>query len=108
TSGTSAAMQRRIVIIGGQERQERQESPSRPSRPSNVVASLTHCVMHRVVGVVTARRGSKGIPGKNTKLLAGKPLILYILGAAEPAGPPPAGGRRPSRERTRSCSPASR
>ena len=37
---------------------------------------------HRVVGVVTARAGSKGIPGKNTKLLAGKPLILYIVEAA--------------------------
>lgn len=37
---------------------------------------------HRVVGVVTARAGSKGIPGKNTRPLAGKPLILYIVEAA--------------------------
>jgi CMP-N,N'-diacetyllegionaminic acid synthase len=37
---------------------------------------------HRVLGVVTARAGSKGIPGKNTKPLAGKPLILYIIEAA--------------------------
>ena len=37
---------------------------------------------HRVVGVVTARAGSKGIPGKNTKPLAGKPLILYVIEAA--------------------------
>ena len=37
---------------------------------------------HRVLGVVTARAGSKGIPGKNTKLLAGKPLILYVIDAA--------------------------
>jgi CMP-N-acetylneuraminic acid synthetase len=37
---------------------------------------------HRVVGVVTARAGSKGIPGKNTRPLAGKPLILYIIEAA--------------------------
>lgn len=36
----------------------------------------------RVLGVVTARAGSKGIPGKNTKLLAGKPLILYTIEAA--------------------------
>jgi CMP-N,N'-diacetyllegionaminic acid synthase len=36
----------------------------------------------RVLGVVTARAGSKGIPGKNTKLLAGKPLILYTVEAA--------------------------
>ena len=36
----------------------------------------------RVLGVVTARKGSKGIPGKNTKLLAGKPLILYVIESA--------------------------
>jgi CMP-N,N'-diacetyllegionaminic acid synthase len=36
----------------------------------------------RVVGVVTARAGSKGIPGKNTKLLGGTPLIRYIIDAA--------------------------
>jgi CMP-N,N'-diacetyllegionaminic acid synthase len=35
-----------------------------------------------VLGVVTARAGSKGIPGKNTKLLAGKPLIAYTIEAA--------------------------
>jgi CMP-N,N'-diacetyllegionaminic acid synthase len=38
--------------------------------------------MSRVLGVVTARRGSKGIPGKNTRPLAGKPLILYTIEAA--------------------------
>jgi len=38
--------------------------------------------MSRVLGVVTARAGSKGIPGKNTKLLAGKPLIVYTIEAA--------------------------
>jgi len=37
---------------------------------------------HRVLGVVTARAGSKGIPGKNTRLLAGKPLIAYTIEAA--------------------------
>ena len=35
-----------------------------------------------VLGVVTARAGSKGIPGKNTRLLAGKPLISYTVDAA--------------------------
>ena len=29
----------------------------------------------KVLGIVTARAGSKGIPGKNTRLLGGKPLI---------------------------------
>lgn len=33
----------------------------------------------KVVAVVAARKGSKGIPGKNKKLLNGKPLISYIL-----------------------------
>ena len=40
----------------------------------------------RVLGVVTARAGSKGIPGKNTKLLAGKPLIAYTVDAAIASG----------------------
>lgn len=31
---------------------------------------------------MTARAGSQGIPGKNTRPLAGKPLILYIIEAA--------------------------
>jgi CMP-N-acetylneuraminic acid synthetase len=39
-----------------------------------------------VLGVVTARAGSKGIPGKNTKLLAGKPLIAYTIDAALASG----------------------
>lgn len=32
---------------------------------------------------IFARGGSKGLPGKNTKLLAGKPLIQYSIEAAE-------------------------
>lgn len=36
----------------------------------------------KVLGVVTARAGSKGIPGKNTRLLAGRPLIQYTIDAA--------------------------
>ena len=39
-----------------------------------------------VLGVVTARAGSKGIPGKNTKALAGKPLIEYTIEAARASG----------------------
>jgi CMP-N,N'-diacetyllegionaminic acid synthase len=38
-----------------------------------------------VLGVVTARAGSKGIPGKNTRLLAGRPLIAYTIEAARDA-----------------------
>ena len=39
-----------------------------------------------VLGVVTARAGSKGIPGKNTKPLAGKPLIAYTIETAIASG----------------------
>lgn len=37
----------------------------------------------RVLGVITARGGSKGIPGKNVKPLGGKPLIAYTIQAAK-------------------------
>ncbi len=39
--------------------------------------------MPNILGVVTARAGSKGIPGKNTKRLAGKPLISYTIESAQ-------------------------
>jgi len=38
--------------------------------------------MTQVVGLVTARGGSKSIPRKNVKLLAGKPLIAWTIEAA--------------------------
>lgn len=36
----------------------------------------------RVLGIITARGGSKGIPGKNLKLLGGRPLLDYTIEAA--------------------------
>jgi CMP-N-acetylneuraminic acid synthetase len=39
-----------------------------------------------VLGVVTARAGSKGIPGKNTRLLGGRPLIAHTIDAARKSG----------------------
>ena len=36
----------------------------------------------RVLGIITARGGSKGIPGKNLKLLGGRPLLDYTVEAA--------------------------
>ncbi len=39
--------------------------------------------------IIPARGGSKGIPGKNIKLLAGKPLIAYTIEAAIAAGATP-------------------
>lgn len=35
-----------------------------------------------VLGIVTARGGSKGIPGKNLRPLAGRPLLAYTIDAA--------------------------
>lgn len=36
-----------------------------------------------ILCVITARGGSKGLPGKNVKTLAGKPLIAYSIEAAK-------------------------
>lgn len=36
-----------------------------------------------IVALIPARAGSKRIPGKNTKLLAGHPLIAYTIAAAQ-------------------------
>jgi len=33
-----------------------------------------------ILALVPARRGSKGIPDKNIKMLNGKPLIAYTIG----------------------------
>jgi CMP-N,N'-diacetyllegionaminic acid synthase len=38
--------------------------------------------MKRVVAVVPTRAGSKGLPGKNTRTLCGKPLLAWSLEAA--------------------------
>jgi CMP-N,N'-diacetyllegionaminic acid synthase len=40
----------------------------------------------RIVGLIPARAGSKRIPGKNTKLLGGKPLIQWTIEAAKASG----------------------
>lgn len=39
-------------------------------------------VLMKIVGIIPARGGSKGIPRKNIKLLAGKPLVSYTIDAA--------------------------
>jgi N-acylneuraminate cytidylyltransferase/CMP-N,N'-diacetyllegionaminic acid synthase len=36
----------------------------------------------KVLGVITARGGSKGLPGKNVRMLVDKPLIAYTIEAA--------------------------
>lgn len=40
----------------------------------------------RMVALIPARAGSKRIPGKNTKLLAGRPLIEWTIQAAKDSG----------------------
>lgn len=40
----------------------------------------------KVLALIPARGGSKGIPGKNIKPLAGKPLIAYTVEAARASG----------------------
>ena len=40
----------------------------------------------RILGIIPARGGSKGVPGKNIKQLAGKPLIYYTIEASRRAG----------------------
>ncbi|MBI4375879.1 MAG: acylneuraminate cytidylyltransferase family protein [Elusimicrobia bacterium] len=40
----------------------------------------------KILGLIPARGGSKGIPGKNIKPLGGKPLLAYTLEAARLCG----------------------
>lgn len=41
--------------------------------------------MTQCVAIITARGGSKGIPGKNLKLMAGQPMIAWTITAAKQA-----------------------
>jgi len=41
---------------------------------------------HRIVTIIPARGGSKGVPRKNIKLLNGKPLIAYTIEASLKSG----------------------
>ena len=40
----------------------------------------------RTIAVIPARAGSKGLPGKNLKPLAGKPLLAYSIEQAKASG----------------------
>ena len=42
--------------------------------------------LHDVICIIPARGGSKGLPGKNIKPVAGKPLIGYSIEAAKNSG----------------------
>ncbi|MDP3358904.1 MAG: acylneuraminate cytidylyltransferase family protein [Lutibacter sp.] len=39
----------------------------------------------KILAIIPARGGSKGVPGKNIKMLGGKPLIAYTIQAAKKA-----------------------
>lgn len=38
--------------------------------------------VHRILGLIPARGGSKGLPGKNLRMLGGKPLLAWTIEAA--------------------------
>lgn len=40
----------------------------------------------KILGIIPARGGSKGVPGKNIKLLGGKPLIVHAIDCAKSSG----------------------
>lgn len=40
---------------------------------------MPHEKKYNILGVITARGGSKGVPGKNIKEIGGKPLIVYSI-----------------------------
>ena len=42
----------------------------------------------RVLAMIPARGGSKGLPGKNIRLLAGRPLLAWTVQAALDAAAP--------------------
>lgn len=49
---------------------------------SNSLACNATGPVPSVLGLITARGGSKGIPGKNTRIVGGKPLIAWTINAA--------------------------
>lgn len=39
-----------------------------------------------ILGIIPARGGSRGLPGKNTRIICGKPLISWTLDSAKKSG----------------------
>ena len=48
-------------------------------------ASLGNCSESVMLAIIPARAGSKGVPGKNKALIAGRPLVDYTVTALERA-----------------------
>jgi len=59
--------------------------PGSKTRQRVMHETCAHQMRPRVLGIITARGGSKGIPGKNIIDLGGKPLIQYTVEAATAA-----------------------
>src|SRR5439155_23829738 len=73
----------------GLHRRRRYRVPAPLSAPRDAFRPLWHVrrrVTPALLGVVTARGGSKSIPGKNLNLLHGKPLIAYPIEASRESG----------------------
>ncbi len=52
-------------------------------RPITGKALALKAVAKKIIAIIPARGGSKGVPRKNIKTLAGKPMIAYIIEAAK-------------------------
>lgn len=53
-----------------------------PARGGNLRFKTADRMQARIAAIIPARGGSKGIPRKNVRSLAGKPMIAYIIEAA--------------------------
>ena len=49
---------------------------------SSYTVTITARQQPKILGIIPARGGSKGLPGKNIRLLGGKPLIAWTIEAA--------------------------
>jgi CMP-N-acetylneuraminic acid synthetase len=49
---------------------------------SSFAISQEDNLLMKVLGLIVARSGSKGVVGKNMKLLSGKPLLEYTIDSA--------------------------
>src|SRR5690606_28754238 len=62
------------------------QQPRQWRRPGRIAGRQMSDKAHDVLCIIPARGGSKGLPGKNIKPLAGKPLIAYSIEAAAKSG----------------------
>jgi CMP-N-acetylneuraminic acid synthetase len=63
---------------GGEGQQGEPGSKDEPEEPE-----YSRFKLMNILGIITARGGSRGIPRKNIKLLGGKPLLAYTIEATQ-------------------------